>query len=177
MAENRINLQRYAMHFGTYMGIYWIAKFILFPIGLSNSLLLLLFFVLTMAVPFIGYRYARNFRKLCGGHITFMQSWVFMVFMYLYAALLVAIAHYIYFRYIDNGHVMDAYAAIFEQAGSVPGFAEMLERYPYEEIIDTMRSMSAIEITMQLLSQNMLYCSILALITAPFIAKKKKTTS
>ena len=178
MAENRINLQRYAMHFGTYMGIYWIAKFVLFPMGLSNSLLLLLFFILTMAVPFVGYYYARSFRdKICGGSITFMQSWIFMVFMYLFAALLVAVAHYIYFRYIDNGYVMDAYANIFEQAKSVPGFSEMMEQYQYKEVIDMIRSMSAIEITMQLLSQNMLYCSILALITAPFVTKKKPIAS
>ncbi|MDR0658024.1 MAG: DUF4199 domain-containing protein [Mediterranea sp.] len=178
MAENRINIQRYAMHFGTCMGIYWIMKFILFPLGLSNPFLLLLFFVLTIAVPFIGIFYARSFRnKVCGGSITFMQSWVFMVFMYLFASLLVAIAHYIYFRYIDNGHVADAYARLFEQAGNVPGFTGVMEQYRYQEILDVIRSMSAIEITMQLLSQNMLYCSILTLITAPFVTKRKQVVS
>lgn len=178
MTENRINLQRYAMHFGTFMGIYWIAKFVLFPMGLSNSFLLLLFSVLTMAVPFVGYFYARSFRdKICGGSITFMQSWIFMVFMYLFASLLVAVAHYIYFRFLDNGHVMDAYSALLEQSKGVPGFAEIIEEYKSQEIIDMIRSMSAIEITMQLLSQNMLYCSILALITAPFVTKKKQVIS
>ncbi|MDR3119556.1 MAG: DUF4199 domain-containing protein [Mediterranea sp.] len=175
MAENKINLQRYAMHFGTCMGMYWIAKFILFPLGLSNPFLLLLFFVLTVAVPFLGAYYARSFRdKLCGGGITFMQSWIFMVLMYFFASLFVAVAHYVYFRYIDNGYVMDAYTRLFEQAQSVPGFTEIMEQYQYKEVLDTIRSMSAIEITMQLLSQNMLYCSLLALITAPFITKRKQ---
>nr|DAZ07298.1 MAG TPA: hypothetical protein [Caudoviricetes sp.] len=32
MTESRSNLQKYAMHFGTYMGVYWILKFILFPL-------------------------------------------------------------------------------------------------------------------------------------------------
>lgn len=35
MAENRGYMQRYAMLFGTYMGGFWILKFILFPVGLS----------------------------------------------------------------------------------------------------------------------------------------------
>ena len=37
MAENRGYMQRYAMLFGTYMGGFWILKFILFPVGLSGS--------------------------------------------------------------------------------------------------------------------------------------------
>lgn len=178
MAENRINLQRYAMHFGTYMGVYWAAKFALFPMGLSNTFLMLLFFTLTLAVPFMGYYYARSFRdKICGGSITFMQSWLFMIFMYLFASLLAAVAHYIYFRFIDHGYVMDAYSAMLEQYKSIPGMEEMMEPYNFSETIDLIRSRSAIEITMQQLSQNMLFCSILALITAPFVAKKKQVIS
>lgn len=43
MAENRGYMQRYAMLFGTYMGGFWILKFILFPVGLSVPFLLFLF--------------------------------------------------------------------------------------------------------------------------------------
>lgn len=69
------------MHFGTYMGVYWILKFILFPLGLSIPFLLFLFFGLTLGVPFMGYYYARTYRdKVCGGSIRFLQAWVFIVF-------------------------------------------------------------------------------------------------
>ena len=79
------------MHFGTYMGVYWILKFILFPLGLSIPFLLFLFFGLTLGVPFMGYYYARTYRdKVCGGSIRFLQAWVFIVFMYMFAALLTA---------------------------------------------------------------------------------------
>lgn len=47
MAENRGYMQRYAMLFGTYMGGFWILKFILFPVGLS--------------VPFHGTHAMRTF--------------------------------------------------------------------------------------------------------------------
>lgn len=165
------------MHFGTYMGIYWVAKFILLPLGMTNSLLMFLFVGLTIAVPFVGYYYARSFRdKICGGSITFIQSWVFMIFMYLFASLLVAVAHYIYFRYIDNGYMVDAYEAAFEQIKNMPEMAATLEQYPYQEAVDTLRALTPIEITMQFLSSNMLFCSILSLITAPFIARKKEVT-
>lgn len=63
MAENRGYMQRYAMLFGTYMGGFWILKFILFPVGLSVPFLLFLFMGLTLCVPFMGYYYARMYRN------------------------------------------------------------------------------------------------------------------
>ena len=50
MAENRGYMQRYAMLFGTYMGGFWILKFILFPVGLSVPFLLFLFMGLTLCM-------------------------------------------------------------------------------------------------------------------------------
>lgn len=108
MTENRGYTQRYAMLFGTYMGGFWILKFILFPVGLSVPFLLFLFMGLTLCVPFMGYYYARMYRnQVCGGGISFLHAWIFTVFMYMFAALLAAVAHYIYFRFIDHGYVIN----------------------------------------------------------------------
>lgn len=75
MAENRGYMQRYAMLFGTYMGGFWILKFILFPVGLSVPFLLFLFMGLTLCVPFMGYYYARMYRnQVCGGGISFLHA-------------------------------------------------------------------------------------------------------
>ncbi len=83
-------------------------KFILFPVGLSVPFLLFLFMGLTLCVPFMGYYYARMYRnQVCGGGISFLHAWVFTVFMYMFAALLAAVAHYIYFRFIDHGYVIN----------------------------------------------------------------------
>ena len=103
MAENRGYMQRYAMLFGTYMGGYWILKFILFPLGLMVPFLLFLFAGLTVCVPFMGYYYTRMYRNhVCGGNIGFLQAWIFTVFMYIFAALLTAVAHYICNQYLRN---------------------------------------------------------------------------
>lgn len=174
MTEKRINLQWYAMHFGTYMGVYWIAKFILLPIGLSNSILLFLFVILTIAVPFVGYRYARSFRdNVCGGTISFTQSWIFMFFMYLFASLLTAVAHYVYFRFFDNGMFIDTYAANMEELKAIPALEEVIKQSAYESTIELVRSYTPIEIAMQLFTNNMFWSSIIALITTPFVTKKK----
>ena len=116
MAENKGYMQRYAMLFGTYMGVFWISKFILFPIGLSVPFLLFLFMGLTLCVPFMGYYYARMYRNhVCGGGISFLHAWIFTVFMYIFAALLAAVAHYIYSKKIGvlllKEHMQSIYLA------------------------------------------------------------------
>lgn len=165
------------MHLGTYMGVFWIIKFIFLPIGLTNPFLLFLFISLTLAVPFLGYFFAKSFRdKVLGGEISFMQSWVFLVFMYMFAALLTAVAHYIYFRFIDNGYLWDTFAEKIEAASqlNLPGLSPYTEQT--KQGIEIMQSMSAIQMTMNFFTNNILNCSLIALITAPFVMRKKQIT-
>lgn len=160
------------MHFGTYMGIYWIIAFIFFPLGFVNPFFSYLFFGLTLGVPFIGFFFAKTFRdKACGGRISFLQTWLFLVFMFMFAALLTAVAHYIYFRFIDNGFVITSLSTIINSfpAEGVAG----LENYVAQakEGLEILSAFTPIETTMQMFSQNFLYCSILSLIIAPFVMR------
>ena len=168
-------MQRYAMLFGTYMGGFWILKFILFPLGLTNQFISFLYMGLTVCVPFMGYRFARMYRDhVCGGSISFLHAWVFTIFMYIFAALLAAVAHYIYFRFIDQGFVINAYESqvnLLSQS-NIPG----MERYidTFQETLDVAKSLTPIDITMQVLSVNVFLGSLLALPTALLVMKRQK---
>lgn len=168
-------MQRYAMQFGTYMGGFWILKFILFPLGLTAPFLSLLFIGLTLGVPFMGYYYARMYRnQVCGGGISFPHAWMFTVFMYMFAALLVAVAHYIYFRFIDHGYIINAFESQIEllaQSG-IPGIDAYIDMY--NEMLATARTLTPIDITIQMVSFNVFYGSLLAIPTALFVMKRKK---
>ena len=88
MTEKRPTLQEGAMRYGTAMGIFWTIKFILFPLGMTTPLLLMLFFFLTLTVPFVGYQFARKYRdQECGGVISYSRAFLFTAFMYMFAAL------------------------------------------------------------------------------------------
>lgn len=175
MEEEKINLQKYAMRYGTYMGLFWMVKFFFFPAGLTNPLLMLLFVLCTLAVPFIAYFMARSFRdKYCGGVIRFSQAWVFVTFMYLFAALLTAIAHYIYFAYLDQGYLVNTYSSLIEEMRNMKleGVEEYLKQM--EQVLEVVRNLSPIEMVVQLLSQNVIYGSILALPVAFLVRRKKR---
>lgn len=174
MADNR-NYIQHAMLFGTYMGGFWIVKFILFPLGLSIPFLSFLFVGLTICVPFLGYRYTRMYRDTaCGGSIGFAHAWIFTVFMYMFAALLTAVAHYLYFQFMDHGHILNACEAQAELL-SQSGIAEM-EVYAnlLRDNISQLRAISPIGITLQLLSGNVFFGSLLAIPTALFVLRRKK---
>lgn len=173
MAQENNNMQSQAMNFGTYMGIFWILKFGLFPLGMTTPFLSFVFLMLTIAVPVLGFHYARVYRdRYCGGGIGFGQAFVFTWMMYLFASLLTALAHYIYFAYIDNGFILnhcEAQIVSIEQSG-LPDIEEMVKLL--KESLANLKSLNAIDITMQLLSQNSFMAILIAIPTALFVTKK-----
>lgn len=176
MTQNQpISLQQTAMYFGTLMGLFWIIKFAFLPLGFTIPLLQLLFVLLTFFVPILGYLYARKFRnRYCGGSITFSRAFAFTVLMYLFAALLAAVAHYIYFRYIDNGFLIDSYIGQLE--AMKPTATEELKESidQFIEGFSLISSLSPIQLTFQLISQNFMYGVLLALPTALLVMRRKK---
>lgn len=173
MTESKGYLQRYAMLFGTYLGGFWILKFILFPLGLAVPFILVLYAGLTICVPFMAYYYVRMYRNhVCNGSISLLHAWIFTVFMYIFAALLAAVAHYIYFRYIDHGFVLNAYESLLNTFTdkALPGMEVYITQF--KDALSVMRSLSPIDITMQLMSQNVFYGALLAIPTALFVMKR-----
>lgn len=175
MGEKRYNMQQYAMIFGTYMGVFWILKFTLVPLGMTSPFLLLLFICLTLCVPFMGYYYTKIYRdKVCGGTIGFLHAWVFDIFMYVCAALLTAVAHYVYFRFIDQGFMLDTLRQMLDTltAENMPGMEEYIKQM--KSNIDTMGTLTPTDITLSMVSSNIYYCALLSIPTALIAMRKKK---
>lgn len=181
MTTNRISIQKNAMTYGTYMGLFWIAKFILFPLGFSYSLLFLLFFALTIAVPFICYKMTKNFRDTkLNGSINWFQAWAFNLFVFLFAALLTGVAHYTYFQFIDYGYIIESYDKVLTAAKlqtksmSLEDSGTQLQDQftQVQTMINSFRNIKPIEIVYQLFTQNIFWGNILALFIAFIVPKK-----
>ena len=85
--------------------------------------------------------------QVCGGGISFLHAWVFTVFMYMFAALLAAVAHYIYFRFIDHGYVLNTCETMVDTLAqsNMPGMDSYIATY--QEALETARLLSPIDIT------------------------------
>ena len=175
MTDQRKNFQEAAMRYGTVMGIFWTLKFVLFPLGMQSPLLLMAFFLLTLIVPVVGFFLVRQYRdKECGGTLTFSRAFLFTSFMYLFAALFVTIAHYIYFRYLDNELIVNTYPAMLDQMGAVAGSDLKPSLDQFQQALDIIAGLSPLEISIQLITQNVFYCTLIALPTALLVMRKPK---
>ena len=101
-----------------------------------------------------------------------MQAWMFSLLMYAFAALLVAVAHYVFLQYIDGGAMITAYREILDELkNSAPEMDELLTQY--HQAADLVASMSPIELTIQLVMNNLFYGMILALPTGFVVSIKR----
>lgn len=175
MTNNKTTLQECAMRYGTGMGLLWAFKFMLFPLGLRIPFLQLLFIVLTLGVPILGYVFAKKFRdRYCEESITFSRAFLFTTFMYMFSSMFVAVVHYMYFRYIDGGFVFDSYRTILNQFKETAGAELMTSIQQFEGAIDLLSELSPLELTFQLISQNMFYGMLMAIPIALLVMRKKK---
>lgn len=172
MQKKKGDIQQYAMMFGTFMGVFWIGKFAFLPLGLTRPYLSFLFMCLTLCVPFVGYHYARLYRnKVCGGGITWGHAWIFTLLVYVYAALLTAVAHYVYFRYIDQGYMLQTCRDMWEHLQHTPGM-EATGLGQIEEALDAMERLTPVDIMLNMFWTNIYSGFILSLLTALFVVKK-----
>ena len=175
MTDNRKTFQEAAMRYGTVMGIFWTLKFVLFPMGMQNPMLLMAFFLLTLTVPVAGFFLVRQYRdKECGGTINFARAFLFTSFMYLFAALFVTIAHYIYFRYMDNGLIVSTYRDMLTQMDAIATGDMKASLDQFQQALDIIAGLSPLEISIQLITQNVFYCTLIALPTALLVMRKPK---
>lgn len=75
-------------------------------------------------------------------------------FMYMFAALLAAVAHYIYFRFIDHGYVINTCETMVDTLAqsNMPEMDSYIATY--QEALETARLLSPIDITLQMISSN-----------------------
>ena len=118
--EQQPSMIHYAMNFGAVVGVYYIAKFCLFPMSLHSSLAGVFFIGLTLVVPFLIYRLTRLYRdQYMGGNITFIQALAFAMLTMGFGSLLASAAHYIYFAFIDGGAMVNTLEQNIEQMVSL----------------------------------------------------------
>ena len=160
---------------GTYMGIFWILKFILVPTGMTTPLLLFLFLCLTLCTPFLGYYYTKIYRNhACNGSITFLHAWAFNIFMFICASLLTSVAHYVYFEFIDQGYLLGVCESMLQtlKGESIPGMEAYTRQM--EQSLNTLSALTPTDITLQMLASNIYNCTLLSIPIALFAMRRKK---
>ena len=165
-------LRAFAAQYGAVVGLMWIVSFAFYIIGLTRPIGLL-------SVVTAGFL-IRKFR----GEVfplRFGQSWWMATLIFMYASLLMAVAQFVYFRYIDNGLLLQTYSTIMQQPEAVAMMQSMMPGEDAAEVsrqvIDLLKSISPIQLTFEFLVYNLMFGFLLAIPTAWIgLSGKSRTT-
>jgi len=181
--EQATLLRRMSMYMGTILGVYYIVKFCLFPMSLRSGLLGTLFILLTLVVPFVALGMVKSFQQAeMPEGMPFLVSWTFALRIFFFASLLVAVAHYVYFAFIDGGALAQAYTESLAtlRETKVEGVTDQLawqnQLDMIEQTFKTVSAMKPIQIVMELFVNNLFWGSIAALFVALFTKRPNPRT-
>ena len=132
-APEYIQLKAYARQDGFFLALLWIASFGAYIAGFKHQVLGLTAILLAVFSPFYVLGRLRHFRdEGREGVISFTRSYVYTIFVFFYGAVLLAVVHFLYFNYIDDGYLMSEFVnAISTEEGH-----QLLVQYGMTEIVD-----------------------------------------
>lgn len=167
------SIARYAMEYGVYFGLYLIVKFVLMTFSLNNFIANFFSEILLIAIPFVLYYIMRHYKKQEGGKVNFSQLWMFGIFLFFFASLLSGVAEYIYYRYINPTFIEMQMSAVLD-------LIEHMTQTQESEMLQIMReglakggAPSPIEMVFQTIWANVFLGSLLSIIIALIVSRKK----
>lgn len=185
-SQEQPSMIHYAMNFGAVVGVYYIAKFCLFPMSLRSTFAGLLFIGLTLVVPVFVYKLTRLYRdRYVVGNLTFVHALAFAMLTMGFGSLLASVAHYIYFAFIDGGAMVGALEQSIEQMASLLSTENITEMNieqsalvdDYISMLRTtaaqIRELTPIDMTIGMLSNNLSWSVVVALPVAAFASIRK----
>ena len=152
-----IQMKAFARIDGAMLAVVWIGSFACYVAGMATPFYGMVAMVLMLSTPFfVGIRLGK-FRDVgLGGLISMRRGWAYSVYVFFYAAVLLALAQYIYFAYIDQGYLMMA----FTQALSTPEAKQMIENAGMQQVIkeslQSMGELRPIDYALNVLTVNIL---------------------
>lgn len=171
--ENEIKyIGQSAMYYGTFLGILWIITFFTYILSISHPEVSILCLALLVFSPiYAGWSGIRFRKRTCSNRLSFSNSLFFMIIVYLCAAVLSAIACYIYFYYFDNGFILSSFKEQIDVYSAMDIGDDV--KQIFAESYDILAKMSASDICMNYFTSNLFVLSILAPVTSLFVFKNK----
>lgn len=174
--EEYEQLKAFARIDGAIVGGLWIISFACFIGEFHNAALGFLAMVAGLSSVMVAAIRMRKFRdNVLGGAISFRRAFGYSMFVFAYAALLMAAAQYIYFQFIDGGFVISKYI----EMTTTPEFKTLVSVYGINEeemktAINALSELRPIDISFQFLTTNIILGVMLSLPLAAFVKSTRK---
>ena len=169
-----IQLKAFARYDGALLAVLWVASFVCYIVGMARPLWGMVAVVLMVSTPFFVARRLAGFRDTGrNGVISLRRGWAYTVFVFFYAAVLLALAQYVYFAYLDRGFLLMS----FTNALSAPEVKQALEQagmqQAMKESLEQMGQLRPIDYALNVLTVNIMVGIVLGLPIAALMQRKR----
>lgn len=165
------------MEYGIYLGIFLAVKFVVTTQSTRFVALNVLSQLLLVALPFVVYGLMKRYQNEEEGRAGFSQLWLFGIFLFFFGSLLSGVVEYVFYRFIDPLYLnrlissaLDAMAALIQVQDSP--FLQMMR-----EGLEKGGAPSAIEMVYQTILSNVFFGSLLSILLAWIVSRKRKIKS
>lgn len=165
---------------GVVLGLYFAVKYLCLMYGLYFPLLYLIFFIATLAVPFVAYRMTKGYgARLAqvGYMINFRMAWAHGTMLYFFASIILLLPQYMFFTRMYPEQIQMLQELLQARYAEMPGLEGTLHSLYGVDPIEVLRESLQIPIFNRLLSSlsnNVVVGAILSLINAAIISRKAK---
>jgi hypothetical protein len=103
----RAEINKHAMHFGLYLGLFLSVKF--FLTMTQNAFLGFLAFIMWISIPILLYWVSKKFRdEKLDGTMTFSQAWLLNFWIFFYGGMILEVVQFVYFQFINKTFLADS---------------------------------------------------------------------
>lgn len=173
--EQNIQLRAFAQQDGLLLGLFWIVSFAMFAYSQQYPFLATLFDISIVAIPFIAVSRVNRFRdRIWNGTIDYWRAFIYSWIMFMSATLILAIAQWVYFAYIDNGQLVGGFIAAVNKPEMEPVLkAYGINKAELDAQMQALAETRPIDFAMTFACLNMIAGFILSLIIALFTKRNK----
>ncbi len=157
------------------LSLLWIGSFACYIKGLSSPTLAFAALLLMTLSPFFAASRLRHFRDYAReGFITFKRGYAYTVMSFFYAGLLMAMAIYVYFEFMDHGYLLGMYSSVMdsEEGKRVLEMSGMKEQMA--QGLQDLYNMRPIDYAVNMLTAIIMTGLVLALPIAAMLQKRVK---
>ncbi len=163
-APEYLQLKAFARIDGVKLALLWTVSFACYVWGLNSPSLTLVALVLALLTPFVCTMMVRRFRDdNLEGVISMGRGWGYVVFLFLYASLLFAVAQFIYFAYLDKGHFVSALSQMLAAPENAAALSKTGLGNMVSEGISQLTNMRPIDLALNILTTNLMIGCVMGL--------------
>ncbi len=168
MKENKSILLSSAMRYGLSLGLFWIIKYVFFMLGNTTPAFTIIYWGMSLSVPFLAYFLTKRYRDDIGGNIGFFHAWQFGILLYFFAAILVSLLHFVYYKYIADPNLLsNAFIQTVQMMYDAGVDSQVLEKM--KQI-----NLTPIHMALQGILNNVLYGVFLSIPVAAFCKRNEE---